>query len=357
MIPNGIVFCIFNLLHIFYNIRNGRYSHKIFMEYTAILEGRMFEHMKNCYRLLIGVLSLIILIGAVPALAEEGETLTFAILYPNIHPFFDAIGEGAEQEIAEKGYDVELILQGAQNGDVSQQIQIMEDLIIQQVDGIAIGPCDSEALTPYINQAVEAGIPVLCFDTDAPDSKRIGYVGTDNYQAGRAMGEAIGEALNGEGIVLCETGVVAQAGLIARRQGIDDVLAEKYPNVEIVQTSASGGDVTKALSDIENMITAYPDFDMLIQIDAAGEAGISAFKSHGWTKEDKLLIVFDDLEAVIKGVKDGQVYSTITQGQYNWGKNIVGELVALNNGEEVPENVDTGYVIVDASNVDEMYPD
>ena len=58
----------------------------------------------------------------------------------------------------------------------------MEDLITQKVDGIAIGPCDSEALTPYIDQAVEAGIPVLCFDTDAPNSKRVGYVGTDNYQ-------------------------------------------------------------------------------------------------------------------------------------------------------------------------------
>lgn len=293
----------------------------------------------------------------VPGIAETKEKLTFAIIYPNIHPFFDAIGAGAEQTIAEEGYNVEMILQGAQNGNVSQQIQIMEDLITQKIDGIGIGPCDSQALTPYIDQAVDAGIPVLCFDTDAPDSKRIGYVGTDNYQAGRAMGEVIGEALAGKGTVLCETGVVAQAGLIARRQGIDDVLSEKYPDIKIVQTNASNGDVTKALSDIENMITAYPDFDALIQVDAAGEAGISVFKAHGWTKEDKILIVFDDLEAVIRGVKDGQVHSTITQGQYNWGKNIVKELVALNNGEEIPQNVDTGYVIVNASNVNEKYPD
>lgn len=314
---------------------------------------------KNVIRLTLCALSIVALLACtmLPAFAQQEEKLTFAIVYPNIRPFFDAIGEGAEQIIAEQGYNVELILQGAQNGDVSQQIQVMEDLITQKVDGIAIGPCDSEALTPYIDQAVEAGIPVLCFDTDAPNSKRVGYVGTDNYQAGRAMGEVIGEALSGKGTVLCETGVVSQAGLISRRQGIDDVLSEKYPEIEIVQTNASGGDVTKALSDIENMITAYPDFDALIQVDAAGEAGISAFKSRGWTKEDKILIVFDDLEAVIEGVKDGQVYATVTQGQYNWGRNIVTELIALNNGEEVPENVDTGYVVVDSSNVAEKYPD
>jgi ribose transport system substrate-binding protein len=291
------------------------------------------------------------------ASAESNDKLTFAIIYANIHPFFDAIGQGAEDTIAKEGYNAEMILQGPQNGDVSQQIQIMEDLITQKVDGIAIGPCDSEALTPYIDEAVDAGIPVLCFDTDAPNSKRVGYVGTDNYEAGRALGEELGKALNGKGTVLCETGVVAQAGLIARRKGIDDVLAAEYPGVTIVQSNASNGDVTKALSDIENMITSYPDFDALIQLDAAGEAGISAFKSRGWTKADKLLIVFDDLTAVIQGVKDGQVYCTVTQGQYNWGSTIVKELMALHNGETISANVNTGYVVINADNVMEKYPD
>ena len=108
--------------------------------------------------------------------------------------------------------------------------------------------------------------------------------------------------------------------MIARLEGVKDVLKENYPDIEIVQTTAHGGDTTKGLSDIENMITSYPDFDALIQVDAAGEAGVTAFKSHGWTKEDKVLIVFDDLEPVINGVRDGQVYSTVTQGQKNWGQ-------------------------------------
>lgn len=313
---------------------------------------------KNLLRILLCALLVTAMIGCqlAPAGAEADKKLTFAIIYANIHPFFDAIGQGAEDTIAKEGLNAEMILQGPQNGDVSQQIQIMEDLITQKVDGIAIGPCDSEALTPYIDKAVDAGIPVLCFDTDAPNSKRVGYVGTDNYEAGCAMGEVIGQALNGKGTVLCETGVVAQAGLIARRKGVDDVLAAKYPDIKIVQSNANGGDVTKALSDIENMITSYPDFNALIQMDAAGEAGISAFKSRGWTKADKLLIVFDDLEAVIQGVKDGQVYSTVTQGQYNWGSNIVEELMALHEGKEISPNVNTGYVIVDANNVMEKYP-
>lgn len=294
---------------------------------------------------------------SVPEPETAVEQLTFAIIYPNIHPFFNQIGEGAEDKIAEMGINVELILQGAQNGDVFQQIQIMEDLITQGVDGIAIGPCDSEALTPYINNAIAAGISVLCFDTDAPDSDRIAYVGTDNYEAGRALGEELGKSLNGEGNVICETSILTLANLIARRKGIDDVLAEKYPGVTILQTSANGGDVTKGLSDIENMISSYPDFDALIQIDAAGEIGITAFKSRGWTKEDRVLIVFDDLDPIINGVKDGQVYCTVTQGQYNWGVSIIELLYALSQGKTVPEITDTGYVVINADNVFDRYPD
>lgn len=303
--------------------------------------------------LLIGLL----LVCGMSAMAEVKDSYTFAILYANIHPFFDSVGNGALEKVKELGMDITMILEGAQNGDISQQIQIMEDLITQKVDGIAIGPCDSDALTPYIDKAVDAGIPVLCYDTDAPESKRAGYVGTNNYDAGRAMGEELGRALNGKGTVICETGVVSQAGLIARKQGVEDVLAESYPDIKIVQTTASGGDVSKAQSDIENMITSYPDFDALIQLDAAGEAGITAFKSRGLTKDDKILIVFDDLEPVIDGVKDGQVYCTITQGQRNWGAKAVEELLALNRGEEIPANADTGYVTVNADNVNELYPD
>lgn len=294
---------------------------------------------------------------ATTATTSKGKKqYTFAIVYPNIHYFFDRVGAGADAEVKKLGINAKVIKEGAQNGDVNQQIQIMEDLITQKVDGIAIGACDSKALTPYINKAVDAGIPVLSFDTDAPDSKRIGYVGTNNYEAGQAMGEEIGKALNGKGTVICETGVVSQEGLIKRINGVKSTLKKKYPNIKIVQTTASGGDTTKALSDIENMITAYPNFDALIQIDASGECGINAFKSHGWTKADKKLIVFDDLDPVIKGVRDGQVYSTVTQGQYNWGVHGIDELYDLAQGKTVPKNYNTGYVVINSDNVNEKYP-
>lgn len=176
--------------------------------------------------------------------------------------------KGATEEGEALGYTVDTFMS---DGDDVKMQDLMNQALNQdydiwivshanegyQYDILSIGPSDSDALTPYIDKAVDAGIPVLCFDTDAPDSKRIGFVGTDNYEAGRALGEELGKALNGKGTVICETGVVSQAGLILRQQGVQDVLDEKYPDIEIVQTSASGGDTTKGLADIENMITSY----------------------------------------------------------------------------------------------------
>ena len=294
--------------------------------------------------------------AASSAAAQSGKKLTFASVIPNIHPFFDPITVGAKDQLKKMGVDADVVCEGAMNGNVSQQIQIMEDLITKKVSGIAIGACDSDALTPYINKAVDAGIPVVSFDTDAPKSKRIAYIGTNNYQAGVAMGKELGKALNGKGTVICETGVVSQAGLIQRTKGVQSVLNSQYPNIKIVQTQASGGDVSKGLSDIENMITSFPKFDALIVIDAAGENGVSAFKSHGWTTKDKVLITFDDLDPVIAGVKNGQVYATITQGQYNWGVNIAEKLYDLTQGKTIPKNTDTGYIVINKSNVNTKYP-
>lgn len=115
---------------------------------------------KKLVGLILGTVMTITTLGGTSVMAAD-DGLTFAIVYPNIFPFFDAIGNGAEDKIEEMGQNITLIKEGAQNGDVSNQIQIMEDLINQKVDGIAIGPCDSEALTPYIDKAVDAGIPVL----------------------------------------------------------------------------------------------------------------------------------------------------------------------------------------------------
>jgi ribose transport system substrate-binding protein len=223
------------------------------------------------------------------------------------------------------------------------------------VDGLAIGPTDTAALTPYIDAAAKAGIKVVTFDSDAADSARLGYIGTDNVKAGRHMGEVLGKLLNGKGKVLVSMGVSTQQNLIQRLDGVKAVLAESYPEIQIIDEQSSQGDTSIALANIENMVTANPDFDALIGIDAAaGPAAVVAWKAQGLKKP---VITFDDTDDIIQGVRDGQITVTIAQNQYVWGTTIVEELLSACQGAEVPVNFDTGTREVNADNVDEMYPE
>lgn len=304
-------------------------------------------------RILAVLLTLMLLACAFTAIAEE-EHYTFAIVYSVVHPFFDGCTQGAEDKAAELG-NIELIVKAPDTGDASKQIEIVEGLLSMGIDGLAIGPTDTAALTPYINEAVEQGIKVVTFDSDAADSARLGYIGTDNVKAGRHMGEVLGRLLEGKGKVLVSMGVSTQENLIQRLDGVKEVIAESYPEIEIIDEKSSQGDTSIALANIENMVSANPDFDALIGIDAAaGPAAVVAWKGQGLTQP---VITFDDTDDIIAGVRDGQITVTIAQNQYVWGTTIVEELLAACRGEEIPVNFDTGTREVSAENVAELYPE
>lgn len=293
--------------------------------------------------------------GSAAADPSDEERVQFAIVYSIAVDFFDTVTRGAEDEIATSGNNIELMVRAPERGDINQQIEIMENLITMGVDGIAIGPSDSEALTPLIDKAAEAGIPVVTFDTDAPESKRLGYIGTDNYQAGRLLGQTVGD-LNPNAKVIATISVPSQLGLQQRVQGAQDVWAEDYPGVQLIDTRSSGGDPAVTLSNIEDMVRAHADFDILIGIDAqGGPAAVSAWKSMGIT--DKQAVVFDDLPQVIQGIRDGQITTAISQFEYQWGAEIVKKLWDAAHGGEVPANTEIEAVAITKDNVDEYFPE
>lgn len=277
---------------------------------------------------------------------------TFAVVYPIINPFFEGTSIGAEAEAKDLGVDV--LIKGPDRFDVQQQIEIVENLIAMRVDGFGIGPTDSKALTPLLNRAMDQGIKVVTFDTDAPESKRLGYIGTDNVRAGEHMGEALAAALKGKGKVLVSQGISSQLNLVQRLEGVQNVLKAKYPEIQILDVQSGQGDPNRTLSNIEDMVSAHPDFDALIGMDSyAGPAMVTAWKAKGLKQ---IAITFDDLPEVINGVRDGQIYSAIVQRQYAWGVNVVNQLNMAVDGKPIPVVSDTGTLEVNRANVDQVYP-
>lgn len=276
---------------------------------------------------------------------------TFAVVFPIVHPFFEPVGIAAEKFAKENGW--EIIVKAPDKFDVQQQIEIMENLIAMKVDGIGIGATDPKALAPYIDKAIDAGIKVIAFETDAPDSKRMAYMGTDNYLAGRHLGAVLARELNNKGKVLILTGLPTQLSLNRRIDGIKDILKEKFPDVNIIDTQSSQGDPAKAVSMTEDMLKAHPDFDVLVGIDAtAGPAAVSVWKAKGWKGDEKKIITFDNMPDNIQGLKDGYITSIITQMQHTWGDKILTKLNDLCDGKQIEENEDTGNVEITKNNID-----
>ena len=290
--------------------------------------------------------------GSAAQSTADGTGRTFAIVYPIVHPFFEPIGEDAEEYAKGKGWEV--ITKAPDSSNAQQQIEIMENLIAMNVDGIAIGPTDTSALVPTINKAIEKGIKVICFESEAPDSEAMAFIGTDNYKAGRHMGEVIGKNLNGSGKIMILTGLPTQWSLNERIRGIQEYLTEKYPDIQVVDTQPSEGDPQKAVTCTENMIQAHADFDAIIGIDAtAGPAAISVWKAKGWQNDDThMILTFDDMPDNLQGVRDGYVKALVAQRQTTWGVEILDTLNALCDGESVEAYNDTGSIEITMDNID-----
>lgn len=290
--------------------------------------------------------------GGADTQAGDKEGRKFGIIYPGIHPFWEPIGAAAEEYASTKGWSV--VANGPDTSDARKQIEIMENMVSMGLDGIALTPIDSTALKETIDKAVDKGIKVICLESDCDASKRYGYIGTDNYKAGRHMGDVIGKNLDGEGKIMILTGLPTQQSLNLRIEGIKDYLAEKYPNIEIVDTQASEGDASKAVELTENMIQAVPDFKAIIGIDAnAGPAMVSVWKAKGWqNSKEHMIITFDDMPDNLAGMKDGYITAIVAQRESTWGQSVLDMMNDLCDGKSIPDYTDTGSVEITLDNID-----
>lgn len=258
---------------------------------------------------------------------------------------------------------------------LEEQKRFIETMLAKGIDGVAISVIDPDNLTPFLDE-VAAQVPLVCFDSDAPASKRLAYIGMSNYAAGRMAGEAIKELLPDGGTFIIIVGRLDAQNAIERRQGIIDELRglpyqSSYPgemtpadpNIEcgkwtLVDTRTDGGDESRAKSNAEDVLIKYPDLDLLLGMwSYSTPAIISAVRD-----ADKLgkihIVAFDQETEVLQAIRDGYVYATMAQDPYTYGYKSCEILYKLVKGEDpgIPDNqlVDVPAVKVTQANVDEF---
>lgn len=253
--------------------------------------------------------------------------------------------------------DVEIFYTGSIAADAAEQVRVMEDAIARGVDAVAISCVDPTACIDPIKRATAAGIPVMTWDSDSPESSRFTYLGVDNYLAGRVAGNMLVSALRGRGKVAILTGVPGTLSLEERIRGCRDVLS-LFPEVEVVTTVASNDDINRSVQILEETMQAHPDLNGWFFTGAwpllAERAAIPLWKEATLSHNMKT-VAFDTLPVELELLQDGYLSALVGQKYWGWGYYSIQIIYDhIQNGRNYPPLVDSGIDIVIPENVNGM---
>jgi len=301
-------------------------------------------------RAFIAVLAVLAIVGC--GYQQESEKKLRIAVVPKAldNPVFKPTHEGAKRAARELG-GIEVVWTAPIESDAVEQVRVIEGLVRRGVDGIAISVNNPEILRKAIDDAVDAGIPTITFDSDSPDSKRITYFGTDNYQGGRACAELIAQALDNSGSVAILTGVLGAHNLEERVRGVRENLPE---GIEVVTVEPCDDNLVKALQVIENVTKVHPDLDGWVMVGGwplfAPLPGPFRFIDVDTTK----VVSFDAIPQQLDYLEEGLVYGLVGQRLEAWGYHsvrILKEIIV--DGKKFPSVMDAGIDKVTAEDVKE----
>lgn len=219
------------------------------------------------------------------------------------------------QEAAEL-YGVKTIYAGTPEYDITKAVTVFEQVVAQKPTGIALTCMNPEPFIEPINKAIEQGIKVITFDTDAPLSNRPTFVSTDNRDAGRVAARFLANAMGEKGKI----GVVvrpAQLNVWVRYLGFKEVIENEYPDMEIVQVIESQGTETQAAEGTAAMLQAHPDLNAIFSCQGIEAIGVgTAVREAG---KDVKILAFDTPAALLDMISNGEVWATAVQNTYLMG--------------------------------------
>ncbi|WP_263368050.1 substrate-binding domain-containing protein [Edaphobacter bradus] len=264
-------------------------------------------------------------------------------------------------------YGVTTDVRGPTKFDPQAEVDEFRKVVALKPTGILVSVASSKLMTPEIDAAIAAGIPVITMDSDAPESKRLYFIGTENLEAGQLGGHRVAAQLNGKGNVVFITNP-GQPNLDERLKGYKDVFSS-YPGIKVVDVFDMHGDSGTAMDKAPEYLarTGANKVDAIVCLESSSGKDVGEVLKRTNTK-DRLLVTMDVAVGTLLLVKDGIIDSTISQKPYTMG------LLGLKALDEVhhypvkplsqdygldpfspfPFNIDTGVSLVDKTNVDPL---
>jgi ribose transport system substrate-binding protein len=283
----------------------------------------------------IAVLALVGL-GLIAACSNEApapagqKRLKLAFVTNNASNFWTLARRGTEEAAKTLG-TVDVTFRMPATGSAGEQQQLLDDLMATGVDGIAVSPVDPPNQTDVLNRIAEKSL-LITQDSDAPASKRVAYLGTDNVAAGVQAGQLIKEALPKGGKIMLFVGKTDAQNAKERLEGIKKELAGS--NISIIDVRTDDTDPVRAQKNAEDTLVKYPDVACLVGLwSYNGPAIINAVKDGGKTNTVKI-VAFDEEADVLDGIAAGVVHGTVVQQPFEFGKQAIERMAQYLRGDK-----------------------
>jgi ribose transport system substrate-binding protein len=310
--------------------------------------------------------SIVCAVVAIPLLScssahDSGEY--YVLVSANLQvPYWQTAGAGFGK--AGEQFKVRADFIGPQNYDPKAERDALDNAVQKKATGILLAVTDASILKDSVDKAVTAGIPVITIDSDAPSSKRLFFVGTNNYQVGLTGGQRLAQELKGKGNVVVFT-MPEQSNLKDRLRGYRDAL-ERAGNIKITRVVDIQGDPRIAFDTTTQIIGKERDkVDAFVCLEAqSGKEVAGVLESYRVT--GKVVMAMDTDPETLEWIQKGRIAATIAQKPYTMafvGLQMLDNLYhhkpasldtdwSKDSFAPIPVFVDTGSDLIDKSNVD-----
>src|SRR6516164_3435181 len=287
--------------------------------------------------------------------AEAAGKKTLAFVVNGASDFWKAAEAGVKKAQAElPNYD--LVFKYPEQSSAAIQTRLMDDLVSAGVAGIMVSAVDPKTMTDALNR-VASQAAVFTTDSDAPNSKRIAYIGSSNTDAGKQAGQLMLKALPNGGKCMGFVGLPGADNARERIEGVKETI--KGSKIELVDVRADDIDQTRAKRNVEDTLTAHPEINCMVGFYSYNTPRIyEALKEAG--KIGKVTIIgFDEDPITLGGVKEGTIVGTVVQQPYEWGYQGMKMMAKYLEGDKsfIPANklIIIPTKIIDKSNVDAFW--
>jgi ribose transport system substrate-binding protein len=265
--------------------------------------------------------------------------------------YWRLVEEGAQKAAEEHGVLLEYA--GPKQANIDEHLKTIEMSMASKVDGIITQGLSDEQFTPLINRVVEK-LPVITIDTDAANSNRMAYIGTDNYYSGFLAGKALIEDTNGQANVAIITGSFYANHQQQRVQGFRDAV-ESEEGITIITVEESEISRVRAAEKAYQIVTDYPEVNAFYGTSALDAIGIAQVVEKFREPDQVYIIGFDSLPETLKYITEGTIKATVVQEPFEMGYKAIVMMIDLIEGKKVPPVIHTNTRIMREEDLPEIH--